>query len=204
MTVGRFDRDTLPVTPWKNGGGTTREIASWPPGAGLDAFDWRVSIATIAASGPFSVFGGVDRTIMLLDGEGVRLHAADGSIAHRLDRPHQPFAFRGDVPIDCTVLGGASSDFNVMSRRAKGTADVRVLTLAQTLDAAPAGLLMALHGRWRVDDRSLAAGEGLWWADTPTAWALAPRDDAAELVAVRWTPRHRPNEHGTDVPQPAG
>ena len=46
----------------------TREIACWPPGAGLHDFGWRVSIATIAAAGPFSVFKGVDRIIMLLVG----------------------------------------------------------------------------------------------------------------------------------------
>lgn len=187
MNPRRFVRDALPVTPWKNGGGSTREIASWPPGAGLDTFDWRVSIATIAASGPFSVFAGVDRTIMLLDGAGVWLHAPAASIEHRLDRLHEPFAFSGDIALDCTVLGGASSDFNVMSRRARCTAEVRVLDRAQTLDTAPSGLLMGLRGHWRVNDETLVAGEGLWWADMPTAWSLAPSDGDAQLLAVRWT-----------------
>ena len=62
--VQAFSRAALPATPWKNGGGTTQEIAGWPAGAGLDAFGWRVSIACIAASGPFSVFAGIDRSIM--------------------------------------------------------------------------------------------------------------------------------------------
>jgi environmental stress-induced protein Ves len=189
MTVHRFTRDALPVTPWKNGGGTTREIASWPPGAGIENFDWRVSIATIAASGPFSAFTGVDRTIMLLEGDGVRLHSTDGNTEHRLERPHEPFAFSGDIALDCTVLGDASSDFNVMSRRARCLAEVQVLDRTQTLDAAPCGLLMCLYGNWRVNDEALAAGEGLWWADTPTAWALASVADGAKLVAVRWTPQ---------------
>ncbi len=192
----RFARHALPVTPWKNGGGTTREIASWPPGTGLDAFDWRVSIATIAASGPFSVFAGVDRTIMLLDGEGVRLHAADADagVDHRLDRPHEPFAFSGDVALGCTVLGGASSDFNVMSRRARCRADVRVLHTAHALPGATAGLLMSLQGTWQADGETLAAGEGLWWADEPRAWAVAPVGGTSQgpgaLVAVRWLARY--------------
>ena len=104
----RFAIDQLASAPWKNGGGSTREIACWPPGAGFDDFDWRVSIATIAASGPFSTFAGVDRTIVLLEGDGVRLRSADGAIDHRLDTPLAPFAFGGDEPIDCTLLGGAS------------------------------------------------------------------------------------------------
>ena len=96
MSVLRFSRATLPAMPWKNGGGTTQEIASWPRGAGLDSFGWRVSIATIATAGPFSVFEGVDRSIMLLEGDGVRLFTHDGRVEHRLDVPHRPFAFSGD------------------------------------------------------------------------------------------------------------
>ncbi len=37
--------------PWKNGGGVTTEICVSPPSG---AFDWRVSIATVNADGPFS------------------------------------------------------------------------------------------------------------------------------------------------------
>ena len=54
----------LVAAPWKNGGGCTTEIAIAPPGASLDAFEWRISLATIAASGPFSAFPGVDRTLV--------------------------------------------------------------------------------------------------------------------------------------------
>ncbi len=173
----------MPVTAWKNGGGSTREIACWPPGAGIDAFDWRVSIATIAASGPFSVFGGVDRTIMLLDGDGVRLQAE--GIDHRLDARNVPFAFSGDLPLACTLLGGASSDFNVMSRRQRIRADVRVLSAAGLLDAAPAGVLLGLRGHWRAGGRVVAGGEGFWWADEAIAWSLEPVDADALLVAVQ-------------------
>ena len=119
----RFAIADLSPTPWKNGGGSTREIVCRPPGAGMDGFDWRVSIATIAQSGPFSVFAGVDRVILLLDGDGVRLQSADG-IDHRLDQALQPFAFSGDEALDCTLLGGPSQDFNVMTRRSALRAEV--------------------------------------------------------------------------------
>ncbi|HEU4539125.1 MAG TPA: HutD family protein, partial [Polyangiaceae bacterium] len=69
----RFSLDALPAQPWKNGGGTTREIAAMPPDAGTSGFAWRVSVAEIARPGPFSAFPGVDRQIVLLAGEGVRL-----------------------------------------------------------------------------------------------------------------------------------
>ncbi|PLN67399.1 hutD family protein, partial [Klebsiella quasipneumoniae] len=42
-----FDYATLPVTPWKNGAGATREIIAVPS---VDApFLWRASIATLQA-----------------------------------------------------------------------------------------------------------------------------------------------------------
>lgn len=162
----------LPVTPWKNGGGSTREIACWPPGAGLDDFDWRVSVANIDSSGPFSRFLGVDRVIVLLEGNGAYLQG-DG-VDHRLGVPLQPFAFPGEAAIDCTLLGGSSSDFNVMSRRGKLLADVHVFSQAVDIPAARHGLLLAVHGAWRVGDQHLAAGEGLWWADASNACSVTP------------------------------
>ncbi|WP_326542531.1 HutD/Ves family protein [Pseudorhodoferax sp.] len=182
----RFDVAALPATPWKNGGGSTREIASWPPGAGLEGFDWRVSIASIAASGPFSTFAGVDRIITLLGGDGVRLHGQ--GLEHRLATPLAPFAFSGDERVDCTLLGGASSDFNVMTRRGRLRAVLHVLHRAAELPAAAHGLLLAWRGNWRVGDEALAQGQGLWWADAATAWRVGTEDADAALLAVQWHP----------------
>jgi hypothetical protein len=188
--VQRFSRSSLPVMPWKNGGGTTQEIASWPQGAALDGFGWRVSIATIAADGPFSVFPGIDRSIMLLEGDGVRLFTHDGRIHRRLDMPYRPFAFSGDEAIDCTLLGGASSDFNVMTRRGQWRAEVQVLDHATPIEAAPHGVLLVLRGEWRLNDERCREGEGLHWADATTqqAWQAAPTRDDARLLAVRIVP----------------
>lgn len=192
MDLHRFQRAGLRATPWKNGGGSTCEIACWPPGAGLDDFDWRASIATIAASGPFSEFPGVDRVIVLLDGDGVRLRSADGAIDHRLDRPWAPFAFPGERALDCERLGGASRDFNVMVRRGRLRAELDLVREARALAPAPHGLLLALRGRWTLrlsDDRfDCPADAGLWWADAALAAQLAPQDADALLLAVRFLP----------------
>ncbi|NMM87698.1 histidine utilization protein HutD [Rhodococcus sp. SRB_17] len=183
----RFARDQLPVMPWKNGGGSTREIACWPPGAGLDDFGWRISIASIAAPGPFSVFAGVDRHIVLLDGGGVRLQSPDGAIDHRLDTPGQPFAFSGDAAVHCTLLGGASTDFNVMARRGQWQAELHVLEQAGAIAPAPHGLLLALGGAWRLGhDRSvLHTGEGLRWSGAMQPVDVQPASPGARLLAVR-------------------
>ncbi|MEO5794887.1 MAG: HutD family protein [Rhodoferax sp.] len=178
--IHTFDTAALPATPWKNGGGTTREIVCQPPGAGMDSFDWRVSIASIAKAGPFSAFPGIDRVILLLDGAGV--HLQGGDINHRLDTPGQPFAFSGDVALGCTLLGGASTDFNVMARRGRVRADVRILAAAEDI-AASSGLLMVLRGSWQVGDARCAPGQGLWW-DAAVQLSVTPQTAAALLIAV--------------------
>lgn len=187
-TLDRFKCDQLPVTPWKNGGGSTREIACWPPGAGLNDFGWRVSIASIAAPGPFSVFPGVDRHIMLLDGDGVRLRSPDGAIDQRLDQPCQPFAFSGDAAIECSLLGGESSDFNVMTRRGQWQAQLQVRDEATDIEAAPHGVLLALRGNWRVHGqaRPVHEGEGCCWNEALAAWRAEPQTPGARLALVRF------------------
>jgi environmental stress-induced protein Ves len=111
--------------PWKNGGGRTTEIAAHPPGATLDTFVWRVSLADVACDGPFSRFPGVDRTIMLLEGAGMRL-AGDGRDVE-LRMPLEPFRFSGDETIECTLLAGPVRDFNAMFRRGAARGSVAVV-----------------------------------------------------------------------------
>jgi environmental stress-induced protein Ves len=187
MAVWRFDRASLPATPWKNGDGVTREIVCQPQGAALDRFDWRVSIAHVASDGPFSAFPGVDRVITLLEGGGVRLRDAGGRFDHRLDTPLAPFAFDGETPVTGTLLAGGCHDFNVMTRRAACRATVQVVRGKADSTPAPAGVLLAVHGHWRVSEQALAPGEGLWWDDTDPGerrWKLSSEDGDAALLAV--------------------
>ena len=184
MSLRRFATGELPVTEWKNGGGTTREIVSSPPYAEPDAFDWRVSIATIAQGGPFSTFAGVDRTIMLLDGDGVRLQS-DG-FDHVLDVPHQPFDFDGEAPVDCALLGGVSTDLNLMVRRGQGRAELRILEDAMALDTSAHGVLLCIEGQWRVGGGVLRHGQGVWWTEQDETWEVKPASRGARLAVVQW------------------
>lgn len=115
----------LVASPWKNGGGVTREIGAFPPGAALDAFAWRVSVADVGTAGPFSRFDGIDRTLVLLSGAGMTLAEAGGP-RHVLDAPLARADFAGETAIDATLHDGATRDFNLMTRRsaARGTLDV--------------------------------------------------------------------------------
>ena len=66
-------RAELTGQPWRNGGGVTWQIAAGPDGADVARFDWRLSMAEVAADGPFSAFAGIDRTLTLLQGAGLEL-----------------------------------------------------------------------------------------------------------------------------------
>ncbi|MBS7702938.1 HutD/Ves family protein [Chelatococcus asaccharovorans] len=109
--------------PWKNGGGVTYEVAAAPDGAALDAFDWRVSMAQVAAPGPFSAFPGCDRILTVLSGGPMTLRVGDAP-ARMLDDASTPFAFAADVPCAAETVDTALLDLNVMVRRGRATASV--------------------------------------------------------------------------------
>ena len=111
--------------PWKDGGGRTTEIVVHPPGATIKAFDWRVSVAEIAADGPFSRFPGVDRTIVMIAGAGMRLEGDGQAVDLRV--PYEPYAFSGDAGIDCSLVAGPVRDFNLMLRRGRAQGTVTVV-----------------------------------------------------------------------------
>jgi environmental stress-induced protein Ves len=102
--------------PWKNGGGETLEIAVSPDGAGLEGFDWRVSMARVTRAGPFSSFPGVDRTLAVLDGAGLRL-SVTGRHPVELTTASPPCSFPADLPATASLADGPVLDLNVMTRR---------------------------------------------------------------------------------------
>jgi environmental stress-induced protein Ves len=111
--------------PWRNGGGETLEIATAPPAADIGSFAWRVSVADIAHDGPFSKFAGVDRTLVLLSGNGMRLSGAGGPLD--LHVPFEPVVFAGEADLQCTLTDGPTRDFNLMVRRAAAAGEVVVV-----------------------------------------------------------------------------
>jgi environmental stress-induced protein Ves len=116
LTVRR--REEHRRMPWKNGLGVTEEIAIAPEGATLaDPFLWRLSSALVQADGPFSLFPGYDRTLVVIDGAGMTLDA-DGkrTTIARLDAP---FVFPGEASVTSALSEGPIRDFNVMALRGK-------------------------------------------------------------------------------------
>jgi environmental stress-induced protein Ves len=183
----RFDLATLPWQAWKNGAGRTQEIAVEPRGAGLETFDWRLSVAEVARDAPFSAYPGIDRCIVLLRGAGLRLQSDDGRVDHQLEQPLQPFHFAGEVALQARLLGGASTDFNVMTRRGQWRCESTVADAALRVAAADATLLLAVAGAWSAGDDVIEPGHGLLWRrPRGELHAATLRDDRdARLLVVR-------------------
>lgn len=112
MTWHLTSLDSATPAPWRNGGGVTRELAAQP--AGPD-WTWRISVAEVAASGPFSRFDGVQRWFAVLGGTGVVLKLPGAE--HRLTLAAAPLVFDGEQPVECELLLGPTRDLNLMVRR---------------------------------------------------------------------------------------
>ena len=106
----------FPAQPWKNGGGLTRELRRAPHPRSPQGFAWRISTATVTASGPFSVFPGVDRILLLLAGNGLALRCG-GAPEQELRTPGQKIHFSGDLATHGRLLDGPIQDFNLMVDR---------------------------------------------------------------------------------------
>jgi hypothetical protein len=177
------------VMPWKNGGGSTAEIAVAPAGADLaTGFDWRLSIASVERDGPFSAFPGYDRTIMLIEGAGMLLDFGGGR-SHRIAERFAPFQFAGEDAVDCRLIGGPIRDFNLMLRRASHAAEVHVVELAEEpLALATDGGSMLIHclaGRAALDETGLGRGDTLVIeAETGVLGELAGAPAATLFVAA--------------------
>ncbi|MER7772673.1 HutD family protein [Kitasatospora sp. NPDC096140] len=172
-----------PATAWLNGGGVTREVAGFPVGAGLDRFDWRVSLADVASAGPFSPFPGIDRVITLVEGAGMAL-TVDG-VEQLVDTPYRPFPFSGDAATDCRLLSGPVVDFNVMTRRGRVEAAVDLATAPVTVEVPAGGtvLLVCLAGTAVVSGAELARYDAVL-LDAPGTHELRP-DGVTAVVAFR-------------------
>jgi environmental stress-induced protein Ves len=115
--------------PWKNGGGITHEAMRVPDGG--DSFRWRVSVAHIDASGPFSEFAAHNRKMVLLQGAGLELRFGDG--AHKtLRKVGDLVEFDGALAAHCELLKGPCVDLNLMVSKADVVA-VRVERFIESL-----------------------------------------------------------------------
>jgi environmental stress-induced protein Ves len=133
-------KSSFTATPWKNGGGITHEVMRVP--ANGNSFRWRVSVAQIDASGPFSDFAEYNRKMVLLRGAGVRLTFDDGQPTY-LRHAGDMAEFDGALATRCELLDGPCADLNLMV--SKTITDVRawVERLPEPRSLRPSGTMLA-------------------------------------------------------------
>ncbi|PBC36037.1 hypothetical protein CJ178_31990 [Rhodococcus sp. ACPA4] len=156
-------------TPWKNGAGTTEEVAvdgGAHPG-------WRISIADLGDTPSiFSTFPGLDRIFTIVGPHGVDLELA-GTTSHVA--PLRPFTFDGEVDLRC-VPAGSTSAFNVMVDRNSYRAAVTIHDLRDTaLHTDPDTVTVAYVHSGRIDAEGHTAHSGD---------CLLVRRSAVEMVGI--------------------
>lgn len=189
--------------PWRNGAGVTREIVRIP--AQGESFDWRLSLATLQTSGPFSSYSGYHRAVALVDGRGFRLSVA-GAAARELTVRGDHALFPGAAQTSCEILDGPCTDLSLMVRepgkihtvtRVGITAEHRmsvsdgriqvIFVLAGAIECrATESLVEAAKLRGRpytlnVNDTLLIHGRGNTWSMRPAA------GDSAEALLITFT-----------------
>jgi environmental stress-induced protein Ves len=167
------------TTPWKNGGGSTTEIAASPEGASLETFDWRISMARVASDGPFSDFPGIDRTLTVVAGGGMVLTIGDRPPV-TLSRGSDPVSFPGDTPTSAKLTEGEITDLNVMTRRGRFGHRVQriVEPMACNFGDDDIAVVLSLDGATTVaaeqDSATLGLGDTMVISRTANDFRVAP------------------------------
>ncbi len=171
----------VPEKPWKNGGGVSWEIAAdeeSPPA-------WRISVASIDRSGPFSDYAGYDRTIVAIDGDPVDLDVNGRAVSLAQG---EPFAFRGEARVTCSVQGSAR-DFNVMTRRDELSHDVEIVSNPQRfiLDDDELAFVFILRGEVTVGELHCKTADTVYVEDGEDRINVTPAPGSLACM-VRITP----------------
>lgn len=175
----------VPPTPWKNGGGQTRELLAWPEGG---EWRFRVSVAEIGSDGPFSSFPGVTRWFAVVAGPGVVLRF--GSEERRLAVGSDPLRFDGAWSPGCRLIDGPTLDLNLMISGGRGTMTSAYpgKPWAERFDQR--GLFARAAGRWTPEEGepvALPANSLLWQFEaSPGEWRFEPDSADPHAVAGWW------------------
>jgi uncharacterized protein len=140
--------------PWRNGAGSTLEIMRAP--AAPAAFGWRLSLAAIAASGPFSSYPGYRRSVTLIDGAGFRLDV-EGQSPAKLTARGESLLFPGAATAHCALINGPSTDLSLMVAE---PGEISAITMERCeTERTYASLPAAMQAFFCLDDAALVTLE---------------------------------------------
>lgn len=132
QSVSIHPPENFQVKRWKNGLGETIELLA-KTAPGCPDFCWRLSIASVTSNDLFSSFSEYDRTLILIEGEGITLshaHTREQVLSKRLDLAH----FMGEHKTTPRLHKGAIKDFNIITRRDYCHSKTTVLTQEKSID----------------------------------------------------------------------
>ena len=121
MRIQRVDEHR--AMPWANGRGTSYEIASDRDDE--DRWSWRMAIAPVVVDGQFSSLPGVDRELVVIEGNGMVLDV-DGKSVECM--PSQVVRFSGDSTTFARLVDGAVVDIGLMTVRGTIAGSMVVIT----------------------------------------------------------------------------
>lgn len=175
----------LPPTPWKNGGGITRELIRLPEGSDLDSFMLRVSVADVDIDAPFSEFPGIDRTLLILQGAGLKLvEKSTGTTWETLGTCLSPVHFEGEKPLVGCLVDGSIRDFNLMVRRGAAKGDLQVVEGPVSLPLANCHCVFMARGKGSLmqGDMALETLQEFDFTTPPAGTRLVIGEKAIALV----------------------
>jgi len=142
--------------PWKNGGGVTRELAVHQENGQMI---WRLSLADIEQSGPFSAFPGLARIHCIVEGAG---HILSNSGTRLEARPLHPLRFDGGLELECRLRDGRCKAFNVIYDPARVTAEAGILRDGTLPAVAGRHVLFVVAGSLEIAGKGhFSPGEGI-------------------------------------------
>lgn len=145
-----------PAQPWRNGGGSTSEVAISPNTATTEDFDWRISIATVDQESQFSLYPGVNRWLMPLSLDGMTLRI-EGETTHLPGR--EAFAFGGEASVRAVNVTRRALDLNLMVHRGSARGSLLALVLLDDTAIAAAAnefvVVVVLEGTPSVEETQL-------------------------------------------------
>ena len=190
--------------PWRNGRGSTLEIAR-DPASGED-FAWRLSLADIKEDGDFSAYPGYRRALVLIAGKSLclRFKGHGHCFLHTVGRG---IRFDGDWKTHCAVPGGHCTDLSLIVRRGSAghpASVVRAPLLLRLKSTRRVTLSKDLHAAIFALDRPVSITEAV----STRPRTVRPRDTllvspgpertltlrglerstAAQVVVLQWRP----------------
>ena len=168
-----------PAQPWKNGGGTTRELLKDAEGR------YRISVAEVTEDGAFSSFPKTQRWFAVLTGEGVHLNI-DG-VATSQTTASEPLCFEGAADTSCRLLEGATQDLNLMLHGVAGC--MRLIRQAPYQSVLSHAMLLAIYAhkpaRLTIGDlQTELPAQTLFYAELSKATAVRCKSELALWMEI--------------------